>query len=54
MAKQLNVVVRTCSHKIDCGNIFAEKFGGAFALQKLLTIFGQKIWRVFCLICLKF
>ena len=33
---------------------FAEKMRGAFALQKLLTFFRQKMAVFLCIICLKF
>ena len=33
---------------------FAEKMWGAFALQKLLTFFRQKMAVFLCIICLKF
>ena len=33
---------------------FAEKMWGAFAVQKLLTFFRQKMAVFLCIICLKF
>ena len=34
--------------------LFAENMRGAFALQKLLTFFRQKMAVFLCIICLKF